>query len=272
MHMLIFFLLLCGGAGDWVQRFAQCLAPSTCCETQFREPTAPLLQVDSYHLLHACEVGLNGCILHNFSVRAWCLFASSVQMLSITLCFHRELLIPPSLASKQRTLNKCFGHIIEFSYRNPMGSSVGCQDTAQLVCLDHLVVIISSMNEAPASVRCSALWPVYTDLWFGLCQAVVFVKLYDYYMTKMSWMVLPPQCGALLWDGNIVSAAPGNQKLYKNRHDKQTPRVLLLLVVKKQGCQKGPFWDDSISRAISYCQQRKKGTGHHVMLLPLINF
>ena len=40
-------------------------------------------------------------------------------------------------------------------------------------------MIINSLNEALASVRCSFLWPVYIDIAFWLCQAVVLGSLYD---------------------------------------------------------------------------------------------
>ena len=72
MAMVVFFLLLCGGAGDWVKGFAYSPARSTLCEAQLREPTAPPLKFDSNHLLHAWEVEHNGCIQHNSSVRACC--------------------------------------------------------------------------------------------------------------------------------------------------------------------------------------------------------
>ena len=134
------------GAGGWVKRFAWCSARSTFCETQLREPTAPLLKFDSNHLLHAWEVEHNGCIPHNSSVRSCCqtkVVHPACSYEALIFGFHRELLISPSLASTWRPVNKFFDPIYTIS----VSKSSGLLSRLPRLCIDNSFWIIFKLKQ-----------------------------------------------------------------------------------------------------------------------------
>jgi hypothetical protein len=108
---------------------------------QLREPTAPLLKVDSNHVWHAWQVEHNGWIQHNSSVRVCCqtkVVHPACSYEALIFGFHRELLISPSLASTWRPLNKFFDPIYTIS----VSKSSGLLSRLPRLCIDNSFLII----------------------------------------------------------------------------------------------------------------------------------
>ena len=141
-----FFLIQCCGAGVWVKR---CLVPCAInfVRGQLREPTAPLLKVDSNHVWHAWQVEHNGWIQHNSSVRVCCqikVVHPACSYEALIFGFHRELLISPSLASTWRPLNKFFDPIYTIS----VSKSSGLLSRLPRLCIDNSFLIIFYIETA----------------------------------------------------------------------------------------------------------------------------
>jgi hypothetical protein len=91
---------------------------------QLREPTAPLLKVDSNHVWHAWQVEHNGWIQHNSSVRVCCqtkVVHPACSYEALIFGFHRELLISPPLglhmeATKQFVRSDLYNFRIEIQW------------------------------------------------------------------------------------------------------------------------------------------------------------
>ena len=113
---------------------------------QLREPTAPLLKVDSNHVWHAWQVEHNGWIQHNSSVRVCChtkVVHPACSYEALIFGFHRELLISPSLASTWRPLNKFF----DPSYTISVSKSSGLLSRLPRHCIDNSFWIIFNYKQ-----------------------------------------------------------------------------------------------------------------------------